>query len=330
MIRMKSVAWAVFLLILLAGGQESWGQAGEDPEKYPSRPITLTGSFAAGGSTDLTCRAIAKVAEKYIKQPIVAVPKPGGAGLIALQNLASSKPDGYTLHLGRPADYSIGPFIEKLPFDVVKTFIPVAQVTQDRNAFSVFAGSPWKTIEELVAAAKAEPGKIRYAVANPTTCARMSLEKFCYDAGIKLTIVPFQGSAPATIAVAGGHIPVSTATVGEVLPHYRSGKMRILLVCSDRRNRDLPDVPTSQEKGYSGVNFGNWCTVFARIDTPKPILMKIESIMKKVAEDEEFVKTMAMMASEAGFVGMDGFAKYWEGERPLMAELVRRTGLDKK
>ncbi len=322
------IVWGMVLAVLLVGSERIFGQ-GEDPEKYPSRPITLTGSFAAGGSTDLTCRAIAKVAEKYIKQPIVAVAKPGGAGLVALQHLASSKPDGYTLHLGRPADYSIGPFVNKLPFEVEKTFVPVAQVTQDRNAFSVWAGSPWKTIEELVASAKAEPGKIKYAVANPTTCARMALEKFAYDVGIKLTIVPFQGSAPATVAVAGGHIPVSTATVGEVLPHYKSGNIRILLVCSDKRNKDLPDVPSSKEKGYD-VNFGNWCTVFARSDTPKPILSKIEAIMKKVAEDEEFINVMAMMASEAGFIGMDGFAKYWEVERKVYGDLVHRTGLDKK
>ena len=300
----------------------------EEPEKYPSRPVTLTGAFAAGGSTDLTCRAIGSVAPKYFSQPIISVPKPGGAGLVALQNLASSKPDGYTYHLGRPSEMSIAPFIEKMPFDMENDFIPVGQVAQDRIVFSVYAKSPWKTIDDFIAAARKEPDKIKFACSSTTATTRLGLEKFCHEAGIKLACVPFKGGTPAAIAVAGGHVPVLTSTVSEALPHSQRGDMRVLLVCADQRVKEYPDVPTAKEKGFD-VNFGIWCTVFARKDTPPAILAKFEELLKKAAEDKEFVDAMTKLGSEPGFVSAAEFAAYWPKERKWIGEIVRGVGLSK-
>ena len=316
----------VLSLLLLALATVTLGAEG--PEKYPSRPVTLTGAFAAGGSTDLTCRAIGSVAPKYFSQPIISVPKPGGAGLVALQNLASSKADGYTYHLGRPSEMSIAPFIEKMPFDMGKDFIPVGQVAQDRIVFSVYAKSRWNTIEDLIAAARKEPDKIKFACSSTTATTRLGLEKFCHEAGIKLACVPFKGGTPAAIAVAGGHVPVLTSTVSEALPHFQRGDMRVLLVCADQRVKEYPDVPTAKEKGFD-VNFGIWCTVFARKDTPPAILAKFEELLKKAAEDKEFVDAMTKLGSEPGFVSAKEFAAYWPKERKWIGEIVRGVGLDK-
>jgi tripartite-type tricarboxylate transporter receptor subunit TctC len=303
--------------------------AAEEPDKYPTRPVTLTGAFAAGGSTDLTCRAIASVAPKYFSQPIIPMPKPGGAGLVALHNLASSKPDGYTFHLGRPSEMSIGPFIENIPFDMEKEFIPVGQVAQDRIIFSVYSKAPWNTIEELIAAAKKEPEKIKFACSSPTATVRLGLEKFCYEAGVKFTCVPFKGSAPAAIAVAGGHIPVLTSATGEALPHVQRGDLRVLLTCADKRSKQLPDVPTAKEKGFD-VNFPIWNTVFAPKGTPPAVLGKFEALLKKVAEDNDFISTMTKLESEPGFVSAKDFAEYWAKERKWIGEVVKKIGLSKK
>lgn len=316
----------VLSLFFLAGSTGNLGA--EEPEKYPSRPVTLTGAFAAGGSTDLTCRAIASVAPKYFSQPIITVPKPGGAGLVALQNLASSKLDGYTYHLGRPSEMSIAPFIEKMPFAMEKDFIPVGQVAQDRIVFSVHAKSPWKTIEDLVAAARKEPEKIKFACSSPTATTRLGLEKFCHEAGIKLACIPFKGAAPAAIAVAGGHIPVLTSTVSEALSHAQRGDLRVLLTCADQRVKEYPDVPTAKEKGFD-VNFGIWCTAFARKDTSPAILAKFEELLKRVAEDKEFVSAMSKLGSEPGFVSARDFAEYWRKERRWIGDIVRQVGLSK-
>ncbi len=300
----------------------------QDPAKYPDRPVTLQHAFAAAGSTDLTCRAIATVAPKYFSQPIIVVPKPGGAGLLALQNLISSRPDGYTLHLGRPSEMSIGPFIENIPFDMEKDFIPLGQVAQDRIIFSVYSKAPWKTIEELIAAAKKEPEKIKFACSSPTATVRLGLEKFCYEAGIKLTCVPFKGSAPAAIAVAGGHIPVLTSATSEALTHVQRGDLRVLMTCADKRSKQLPDVPTGKEKGFD-VNFPIWHTVFAPKGTPPSILAKFEAFLKKVAEDQDFVSAMTKLESETGFVSSKDFAEYWTKERKWIGEVVKKIGLSK-
>jgi tripartite-type tricarboxylate transporter receptor subunit TctC len=319
----KIWALSLFLSLLVSGNL-----AAEEPDKYPSRPVTLTGAFAAGGSTDLTCRAIASVAPKYFSQPIISVPKPGGAGLVALQNLASSRPDGYTYHLGRPSEMSIAPFIEKMPFDMEKDFIPVGQVAQDRIAFSVSSKLPWKNIEELIAAARKEPEKIKFACSSSTATTRLGLEKFCHEAGIKLACVPFKGGTPAAIAVAGGHVQVLTSTVSEALPHTQRGDMRALLICADQRVKEYPDVPTSKEKGFD-VNFGIWCTVFARKETPPAILAKFEEFLKKSAEDKEFVAAMTKLGSEPGFVSAGEFAGHWAKERKWIGDIVRQVGLAK-
>ena len=323
MIMMKrSILLAAIISLCLLPGT---GLA-DDPAKFPERPITLTGGYAAGGSTDLVCRAIAAFVSKFSGQPFVVVAKPGGAGLVSLQNLASAKADGYTLHLGRPAELSIGPLIEKYPFKVENEFIPVVQMGIDPIVFSVNADSPWKTIEEFVAAAKKEPEKIKFAVSSPTATTRLALEKFCHEAGIKLTAVPFKGGTPAAIAVAGGHIPTLTSMVSEVLPHQRSGKIRVLLSFTEKRVKEFPDTSTAAEKKYK-VTFGTWLTVFAKKGTPEGILKKIESWMKSTSEEKEFISAMEKLGSHVDYLSSQDFTKYWEEEKRWMETIVKATGL---
>ena len=316
-------AWALvfFLLFFIPVKLEA-----DEGEKYPSRPVTLTSSFAAGGSTDLTCRAISAVAPKYASQQVVSMPKPGGAGLVALQNLLSSKPDGYTLHLGRPTDLSIGPLIEKYPFEVEKEFVPVAQMAIDRIVLSVNAETPWKTIEDLVAAAKKEPGKIKFAVGSLTANTRLAVEKFCYETGIKLTAIPFKGNSPAAIAVAGGHIPVLTSMAIEALPHQRSGKIRVLLTFTEKRLKEFPESPAAAEKKYD-VTFGSWSTVFARRGTPGETLRKGEVWMKSIAADKEYITAMERLGSEVIYLSGRDFFNFWIEEKKSMEAILKAVGL---
>jgi tripartite-type tricarboxylate transporter receptor subunit TctC len=325
---MKKIASlaVVWFLLVFSGPINLLAQ---DPAKYPDRPVTLQHAFAAGGSTDLTGRAVAAISPKYFSQPIIVTPKPGGAGLLALQNLLSSKPDGHTLHLGRPSEMSIGPFIENMPFDMERDFIPIGQVAQDRIIFSVNSKTPWKTIEDLIAAAKKEPEKIKYACSSPTATVRLGMEKFLYEAGIKLTCVPFKGSAPAAIAVAGGHIQVLTSATSEALPHVQRGDLRVLLTCADVRSKQLPDVPTGKEKGFD-VNFPIWHTIFAPKGSPPAILAKVEAMLKNVAEDKEFLAALIKLDSEPGFITAKDFAAYWTKERKWIGEVVKKIGLAKK
>lgn len=301
----------------------------EEADKYPSRPVTLTIAFSPGGSTDLTCRAISHVASKYFNQPIVCMCKPGGGGLVALQYLASSRRDGYTLHLGRPGEMSVAPFIEKMPFVMEKDFIPVAQVSLDLYFISVPAKAPWKTIEELIEAARRDPGNISYGVASATSIARLTMEKFCYEAKIKLTCVPFKGASPAVIAVLGGHVPVLISTISEALPHIQRGDLRVLVSCGEERIKEFPDVPTTKEKGLN-VNISAFSSVFAPKGTPPGIVRKFEDLLKKVANDEDFVKTMNRMGFVVKYMSANDFAKSWSQQLKWVEGLVQEIGLANK
>jgi tripartite-type tricarboxylate transporter receptor subunit TctC len=198
----------------------------------------------------------------------------------------------------------------------------------DPIVFSVNADSPWKTIEEFVVAAKKEPEKIKFAVSSPTATTRLALEKFCHEAGIKLTAVPFKGGTPAAIAVAGGHIPTLTSMVSEVLPHQRSGKVRVLLSFTEKRVKEFPDTPTAAEKKYK-VTFGTWLTVFAKKGTPEGILKKIEGWMKSTSEEKEFISAMEKLGSHVDYLSSQDFAKYWAEEKRWMETIVNAVGLRK-
>ncbi len=324
---MKEIARTLSLLCFLTCFTVSPLLA-EDIEKYPSKPITITTAYPAGGSSDLVCRAITPIASKYFSQPIICVAKPGGSGLVALQYLASSKPDGYTFHLGRPGEMSIAPSVEKMPFTMEKDFIPVAQVGLDPLILSVNAKAPWNTIEELIIAAKKEPGNINFGCASSTSVTRFTMEKFCHEANIKLTAVPFKGAAPAVIAVVGGHVPVLTSAVSEILPHVQSGNLRVLLSFGEKIV-ELPNVPTARGKGFD-VNISSDATLYAPKGTPLPIVHKFEDLLKKVTEDKEFISIMKKMGSEAKFMSGDMFLKHWSEQLKWMGDLVPKIGLIKQ
>ena len=221
----------------------------EEPDKYPSRPVTMTLSFAPGGSADLICRAIAAVSPKYFSQPIVIVSKTGGGGLVALQNLASSKPDGYTVHFGRTGDMTVAPNVEKMPFEMEEDFPPVANFVINHIVFSVGAKSPWKKIEDVIEAAKKEPGKISFGTAGALSIVRLTMERWSTEAGIKLNAVPFKGTGESMIAVMGGHVPLLSSTEAEILPHVQSGELRVLMTCTEERMKDFSECPVCEGKG---------------------------------------------------------------------------------
>jgi tripartite-type tricarboxylate transporter receptor subunit TctC len=326
---MKELMKILHFLIFLTwvAGPPLWA---EEPEKYPSRPVTMTISYTPGGSADMICRAIAAVSPKYFSQPIVVVSKTGGGGLVALQNLASSKPDGYTLHFGRTGDIVIMPNVEKLPFNVQEAFTPIANVVMNQVVFSVNAQSPWKKIEDVIEAAKKEPGKISFATPGPLTIVSLAMENFCLQAGIKLNGVPFRGGGETVMALLGGHIPLLTSTEVEILSHAQRGAIRILMACSEERMKVFPNVPTAKEKGFK-VKHSSIGGIFVPKETPSAVILKLEDMLKKITEDKDFIETIEnKMGSEVKFMSRNEFVKYWLEDLKSVEDLVSRLGLRKK
>jgi tripartite-type tricarboxylate transporter receptor subunit TctC len=296
-------------------------------EKYPSKPISLVNAYVAGGTTYLGSTILSAIAPKYFGQPVITTPKPGGNGLVALQYVLSSKPDGYTLYLGKTGEMSVAPLIENMPFDVVEEFIPIAQFAIEPMVVAVSTKYGWKTIEDLIAAAKKEPMKITYGTPSSYASTRFMLEQFNSAVGIKMTCVPFKGDGPASIAVAGGHVAVYPGGLSNVLPHIQRGDMRVLLIFGDNRLKEYPDVPTAKEKGID-INMKVWFTVFATKDTPQVIRDRVQGFLKKLTEDKEFIEKNALQVREAKFLTGNDFAKQWKKERDMAKEIIKQLGFE--
>lgn len=319
---MRVTALCLFLL-----GFSVLNLSAQDPEKYPLKPVSLINAYAIGGSTDLGSRIISAYAPKYFGQPVITVPKPGGNGLVALQYVVSSKPDGYTLHLGKPGEMTIAPLIEKMPFDVEKDLVIVAQVAVEPMLIVVNGKTPWMTIEDFIAAAKKEPMKIKYSTPSSYASTRFVFEQFAHAVGIKLTCVPFKGDGPATIAAAGGHVAVFIGGTSTVQPHVQRGDLRVLLACTDMRVKEYPDVPTSKEKGWD-IKLGVWFTVYAPKGTPPVVRDRLEGMLKKLTEDKEYIEKNATQGRAVRFLSGNDFADYWKKEREAAADIIKRLGFE--
>ena len=315
------------LLFLCVMAIAASAMAAEEP--YPNRTVTMTHVWAAGGGSDLTCRAIATVGRKYFGQPIIVMPKPGGGGLVGLQYVASAKPDGYTIHFGRMGDMVNADFIEKMPFDMEKDFIPVCGVGDDELVVLVSAKSSMKTIEDLIAAAKKEPGKLKCAVAGTTSSGRLVFEAFANAIGVDIPIVPFKGEVLSNIATAGGHVPVTLSTTGGVISHVQRGELIPLMMMGNRRVKELPNVPIPSDKGWN-FDMTAWYGLFVYKGTPPPVITKIESLYKQISVDPDFVKALNTLGCYPRFTPGKEFAVWLKGHRQEMGTLIKKLNLSNK
>ncbi len=270
------VAFACAALPTLALAQE-W------PGKQPIRIIV---PFAAGGTSDILARTLGEKLQAALKQTVVIENKAGAGGVIGADAAAKSAPDGYTFLLGTIASHAINPALQpKMPYDAMKDFAPVILLGSISNVLLVGGSQPYKTVGDIVAAAKKEP--LPFASAGQGSSQHMSGEMFKLLAGAPLTHVPYKGSAPAVQDVIGGQIPMSFETATVALPHVQSGKVRALAVTSAKRSKVLPDVPTLQEAGIAGFDVASWQAIYAPAGTPAPVVQRMNAEIEKILATAE-------------------------------------------
>jgi len=267
-------------LIALAVGAPLAAQA---QDAWPSKPIRLVIPFAAGGTSDILGRTIGERLQAVLKQTVVVDNKAGAGGVIGADVVAKSPPDGYTLLLGTIASHAINPALQpKMPYNAATDFAPIILLGSISNVLLVGASQPFKTVPELIAAAKAQPGSIAFASAGQGSSQHMSGETFKLLAGADLTHIPYKGSAPAIQDVIGGQVPASFETVTVALPHIQSGKVRALAVTSATRSPALPNVPTLQEAGVAGFDVSSWQALYAPAGTPAAIVQRLNNEVEKI------------------------------------------------
>lgn len=251
-------------------------------QSFPDRPITLVVPNPPGGLVDTSARLLSEPLTRVIGQTVVVDNKPGASGNIAYQYVANAKPDGYTLlisysgyHVGNPA------LMDKLPWDPIKDFSPIALLTVSTNVIAVHPSVPVNNLKEFIAYAKANPGKLNYASQGNGSVSHIGTEMFKQTTGIEMVHVPYKGSGPAIQDVLAGQVQVFISTPPSLMQHVQSGKLKGLAVTGKNRHPGMPSVPTTAEAGLPSFQLESWVGLFAPAATPKAVVTKLTDSVKK-------------------------------------------------
>ena len=292
-------------------------------QAWPAKPVTLIVPFPPGGTTDVLARALAEKLQHSLGQPVIVESKPGAGATLGADYVAKSKPDGYTLLIGAVHHTIATNVYKKLPYDFQKDFAPITTIALVPNVLVVNASTPARNVAELVAMAKAQPGKLTYGSNGNGTAQHLIGTQFQNITGTEIVHIPYKGSGPLATDLLGGQITMSFDTVTPVLQHIKAGKLRALGVTTAKRSSALPDVPTLDEAGLKGFNIGTWFGVLAPVATPKDIVAKLNAEAVKVIHSPEFRKRMDEIGAEPVGNSTADMGAQIKGETEKFAKLVK-------
>ncbi len=267
-------------------------------QAWPSRPISLVVPFPSGGTTDVLARAIGQELSTALGQPVVVESKPGAGATLGADFVAKAKADGHTLLMGAVHHTIATSVYRKLPYDFQKDFAPVSVVALVPNVLVVNPNVPARNVPELLALAKAQPGKQAYGSNGNGTAQHLIGAQFEAMGHVDILHVPYKGSGPLATDLLGGQIQMSFDTITPVLPHIKAGKLRALAVTTAKRSPALPDVPTLDEAGLKGFNLGTWFGVLAPAATPAPVVERLSKEIARIVAQPEFRKKMEDIGAE--------------------------------
>lgn len=311
---------AALLLALVCGAAQA--------QSYPNRPITIVVPFPPGGIADITGRPFAAVMSRLVGQPVIIENKAGAGGAVGHAYAARARPDGYTLMMALSSIVIIPVSDEvngRQPTYKMSDFAPIALVSADPTVLMVPADSRWKTLQDLVADAKANPGKISYSSSGIYGTTHTATEMFAQAAGIRLLHVPYNGGGPAMKAALANEVMFTIQSPGVADPHVRSGRMRLLGSWGGNRVPSLPDVPTMKEQGYD-AEFYIWCALFAPAGVAPAVAEKLRSVSRQIVQEPEFKRAMEGMNTPIDYRDGAEFQAFLDADGKRLAQVIRKMG----
>jgi tripartite-type tricarboxylate transporter receptor subunit TctC len=318
--------WLVLGLVLgisYASSPSAWSQ-----DKYPSRPIELVIAFPPGGFADVTGRIFAEEMSKLLSTPIAPINKGGATGSVAATGMLRSPKDGYSLLVNTLGGMVLAPVILKdVAYDTNKDFYPVAFITSAPDGLTVRAESPYKTLHELIEAAKKNPNKLSYATAGTGVGGHFNSLILAQSAGIKIKHVPYKGGGEYVPALLGGHLDFVIGTAIATLPHESAGKLRTLTLMGANKMKGLPTVPTTVELGIKGDYLDSWAGCFVTAGTPKPVIDTLTAAAEKVIKSKDFSARIEKTGGVVQYIAPAEFRKMIDKDRNTAIEVAKKEGL---
>ena len=296
-------------------------------QAWPDRPIKFVMTAPAGSSIDVIGRTIADKLKDRLGQPVIVENKPAAGGTVAVAETAKAPGDGYTMVLAFNGPLSIAPLISKLPYDVQKDLAPVITTTSQPNVLAINAQVPAKDVKELVAYAKANPGKLNYASVGPGSSSHLNGELLKSLAGIDIVHIPFNGSPPAVTSTVQGETQMLFAVMQPLQPQIQAGKLRALAVTSAKRFALLPDLPTIAESGYPGFVALAWNGVLVPASTPKAIVTRLNAEIDAILKQPDVVQKLNASGFELVGGTPDQFATLIKGESEKWAPIIKSANI---
>ncbi len=316
-----ALAFAAILALVAAPASPAFAQA------FPTKPVKLVVPFPPGGPLDVIGRLIAQRLTEAWGQSVVVDNRPGAGGNIGADVVAKSAPDGYTVVMGALSTHAVNPHLfSKLPYDPVKDFAPITLVAITPNVLVVNPSLPVHSVKELIAYAKAHPGKLAFGSGSNGSAGHLAGELLKVDTGIDMIHVPFKGGAPATQALLAGDTQLMFDNLANATPHVKAGKLRALAVTTAERSRLAPDLPTMAEAGVPGFDIATWFGLLAPAGTPRDIVAKWNAEVTRILNAPEMRERLMAQGAEPAPTTPDQFAQFIGSELVKYGRIVKASG----
>jgi tripartite-type tricarboxylate transporter receptor subunit TctC len=295
-------------------------------EAWPSKPIRFVVPFAPGGTSEVVARSVAVELTKQLGVSVFVENKPGGAGVVAMQDVAKSAPDGHTLILTHVGTLAVNPYmLESQPYDVNKDFAPVTLLAKVPNVFVIHPDVPAKNFKEFVAYAKANPGKLNYGSAGNASAGHLAMEYLKLVTGMFMTHIPYRGTGPQLTDLLAGRTQASSAGMPALGAHIRAGKLRAIAVGTQKRIPSMPDVPTVAEMGFPNFETSQWYGIHVPAGTPPEIIKRLQEESQKALASSGVTARFATDNAVAGGYPSAEYAKFIAGEQKIWKDIVKRA-----
>ncbi len=296
-------------------------------EAWPTRPIRVLVGYVAGGGVDITMRILAPRLSALLGQPVVIDNRPGGAGNLATELLPQSSPDGATLMVGTIGQMTVNPLLARLPIDPVTAFAPISLLVDVTNLLVVPADRPWRSPAELIAAAKAAPGRLNYGSSSVGSAGHLAAAMLDQMAGIETVHVPYRGGGQLITDLISGKLDFAFATAATTVPHVEAGRLRALAVPTAHRSALVPEVPTLAESGVPGFDVVNWYGLLAPRETPPAVIGALNAALGQALRDPEVLEKLAAQGLEPLPSSPEAFRDFMQAEAARWARVVRAAGI---